>query len=633
MIRQISLFLCLLVILPCQGTAGVTASPRNDSSFVLMCLSAHPDDEDGATLAYYRKIRGATAYSLFFTRGEGGQNEIGSELYGDLGVLRTQETMRAAKILGSTAYFLGFPDFGFSKTAKETFAKWGGRDSVLARLVYFIRALKPDVIITNHDTATIPGRRQHGNHQVVGIVAYEAFDKAADPSYHPEQLRDGITTWQVHKLYNRLFRQDTTLLSQPPVEIDGSAVDSAGVTMDYTAVRALAEHRSQGMDKISLSSIPSFFRRHRYILLRSDQRYPSDQHDLFSGIPRSRRPALESPPPPPEIPLLSLEVSPECLPVALHGERLPLATASLRRFIVTIVNRSGAACQATLGVTSGPHRLMEKSYLLPPDGLRDTLLMSVDEKGKSNPPPLNFRIKASMQGSAAADSFLVFFKPLAALISPDITVGLLKTYDNTLEETLDAFGIRYTLIDSATLAAGTLGGFSSIVLDIRTYEYRTDAVKYSAHLLDYVRKGGNLICSYHKTGDWNGRGYAPYPLTLTSERVTEEDAPVTVLRSNPILTVPNLIRPHDWDGWVQERSIYLPSDDTLQTSPKYERILAMSDEGEHQPPTSLLWCRYGEGSYTYVSLGLYRQLRILNPAAVKLFFNLISQRGHQSRGK
>ena len=76
-----------------------------------MCLSAHPDDEDGATLAYYAKLQGVKTYSLFLTRGEGGQNEIGSQLYEDLGVLRTKETEAAAKILGSEIYFLGFPDF------------------------------------------------------------------------------------------------------------------------------------------------------------------------------------------------------------------------------------------------------------------------------------------------------------------------------------------------------------------------------------------------------------------------------------------------------------------------------------------------------------------------------------------
>jgi LmbE family N-acetylglucosaminyl deacetylase len=94
------------------------------------------------------------------------------------------------------------------KSAKETFKFWGGEDSVLARIVYFIRELRPDVVITNHDTITTKPNRQHGNHQAVGITIYEAFDKAADPNYHPEQLVNGITPWQIKKLYFRVY--DTT---------------------------------------------------------------------------------------------------------------------------------------------------------------------------------------------------------------------------------------------------------------------------------------------------------------------------------------------------------------------------------------------------------------------------------------
>jgi LmbE family N-acetylglucosaminyl deacetylase len=98
---------------------------RNDS--VLMDVSAHPDDEDGATLAFYRMQYGVRTYSVLFTRGEGGQNETGPELYEDLGVLRSAETEAAGRILGTRVRFLNFLDFGFSKTATETFQFWGGQ--------------------------------------------------------------------------------------------------------------------------------------------------------------------------------------------------------------------------------------------------------------------------------------------------------------------------------------------------------------------------------------------------------------------------------------------------------------------------------------------------------------------------
>jgi hypothetical protein len=179
------------------------------------------------------------------------------------------------------------------------------------------------------------------------------------------------------------------------------------------------------------------------------------------------------------------------------------------------------------------------------------------------------------------------------------------------------------------LAAQDLAKYSVILLDLRTYEFRTDVVKYSNRLLQYVYDGGNIVCFYHKTNDWNNKGYAPFPITVTNERVTQEDAAVTPhLPNHPLLSSPNKLTSEDWNGWIQERSIYLPSQDTNKTSSRYARLLAMSDEDEHQPPTSLLWAEYGKGTYTYCSLALYRQLRILNNAAVKLLFNMISQPRH-----
>lgn len=495
-----------------------------------MCFSAHPDDEDGATLAYYAKLKGVKTYSIFFTRGEGGQNEIGSELYDDLGVLRTNETQEAAKILGSEIQFLGFPDFGYSKTAKETFKKWGGKDNVIARVVYIIRTLKPDVIITNHDTVTTKPTRQHGNHQAVGISVYEAFEKAADPSYHSEQLHDGVRPWRVQKLFYRFFQRDTATRKDSVVTIDVTQKNPEGTAIDQIALTALRKHRSQGMERITLDSISSSFRQHKYKTGRENKSYPFDPYDLFAGIQPSTRPFVYID-----------------LPTAV--------TASV------------------------PLQQMEPLHNI----------------------TATFSIKK-------------------------IFVGLVRTYDKTIEETLDSFKIKYHLLDSNDLATADLKKYNVILLDLRAYLYRPDAERYNDRLLTYVKNGGNIISFYHKSGDWNGKHLAPYPITLTNERVTEEDAPVTILKpKHRFFTQPNKISSHDWDNWVQERSIYLPSDDTAKTSARYERLLAMSDENDHQPPTSLLWTNYGKGSYTYCSLALYRQLRVLNEGALKLFFNMISQ--------
>lgn len=593
-----------------------------------MCLSAHPDDEDGAALAFNGIVRGLKTYSILFTRGEGGQNEIGSELYDDLGELRTNETLEAAKILGTEAYFLGFPDFGFSKTAKETFSKWGGKDSVLARLVYFIRALKPDVIITNHDTVTVKPNRQHGNHQAVGITAYEAFSKAADPLYRPEQLNDRVTTWQVKKLFFRTFRMDSTAKNRQFVELDTRQRDSTGTPIEQIAIAALHKHRSQGLERITLEGIPDFFRRHRYYLVESDRQYPFDNHDLFSGITPSIRTqgsvtsaALQAAAP------VKIVVSPGFVPLELPGESNSKDIG--RTFVFNLIKNVSGSVDARLIIHSGKEgrTLFSKSISLDSQKFSDTMRLTLGRDEIMAEKVLHFDLEEANIAHAIPATAIVTFQPVAAKFEPEILLGIVATYDNSLEELLQSFHINYHRIDSTALAAEDLRKYSTILLDLRTFEFRNDAVKYANRLLEYSFGGGNLVCFYHKLNDWNGKGFSPYPITLTSERVTEEDAAVVPLvPDHPLLTTPNMILPQDWNGWVQERSIYLPSDDTLKTSAKYVRLLAMSDEDEHQPPTSLLWARYGKGTYTYASLVLYRQLRILNDGAVKLLFNLISQK-------
>jgi LmbE family N-acetylglucosaminyl deacetylase len=594
--------------------------PGSAPQLVVMCVSAHPDDEDGAALAYYAKVKGAKTYSIFMTRGEGGQNEIGSELYEDLGALRTTESLDAARILGSEIYFLGFPDFGFSKTARETFAKWGGTDSVLARLVYSIRALKPDIIITNHDTITTKPNRQHGNHQAAGISAYEAFEKAADPAFHPEQLSDTITAWQIRKLYFRIRSQDSVALRRTPfVEIDISARDSAGTPVGDIALSALHQHRSQGLDKLTRSGIPEFFRHRYYQLIRSDREYSFDAHDLLSGLEPGARVKGSLPGPEDGISLFAVHVSPPRVPPAYSG-----------RFIVGITDLKGRRFDSRdLSVWEGSRKILERHYGPGEGKARDTLRLTVGEGPGRAGRTIRFIASAHAGKDSVVSDCTVQEKPVRVRHASHTRVGLVKTYDNTSEETLESFGIPYALVDSTELSSGDLTRYSVILLDLRTFAYRPDAVSNNQRLLDYVRRGGNIVCFYHKPGDWNGKQYPPYPILLTPERVTEEDAPVTLLLPHHrLLTEPNTIASSDWEGWVQERSIYLPSDDTLRTSARYDRILSMSDESEEQPPTSLLSARYGEGSYTYVSLALYRQLRELQPGAVRLFVNLVSQPRH-----
>src|SRR6266849_955214 len=164
--------------------------------WTVMCIAAHPDDEDGTSLIVMRRKFGAHTLSLFSTLGEGGQNAIGPELYAELGAIRARETMAAAEIQGSEPYFLGLKDFGYSKSFEETFQKWG-HEEALRRMVLEIRKLRPDVIITNHSVTN----NDHGHQQATARLVVEAFDSAADPKQFPEQLKDGVEPWQVQRLF------------------------------------------------------------------------------------------------------------------------------------------------------------------------------------------------------------------------------------------------------------------------------------------------------------------------------------------------------------------------------------------------------------------------------------------------
>jgi LmbE family N-acetylglucosaminyl deacetylase len=244
------------------------------SAWTVMCVAAHPDDEDGATLTVLRRKYGAHTVTVFSTYGEGGQNAVGPELYEELGAIRARETMEAARIQGSEPYFLGLRDFGFSKSSEEAFRFWG-HEEALRRMVLKIRELRPDVIITNHDTTS-----GHGHHQATGILVLEAFDAAADPRRFPEQLRNGVTVWQPQRLFVRFqfegsgskAAEEEAVARGQMVSVDRNERDPVrNTTYAEQALSALQRHATQGPWPQTLpASIPLI----RYRLARSAKTAP-----------------------------------------------------------------------------------------------------------------------------------------------------------------------------------------------------------------------------------------------------------------------------------------------------------------------------------------------------------------------
>jgi LmbE family N-acetylglucosaminyl deacetylase len=182
-----------------QGVLGLRDQLRRLSTTAhLMQTVAHPDDEDGGMLTLESRGRGDSVLLMTLNRGEGGQNKVGSNLSDVLGVLRTLELLAADEYYGVQERFSRVADFGFSKSAEETFAQWGGHNIALGDMVRVIRSFRPDVLVARFSGTERDG---HGHHQASSILTREAFRAAADPKRFPEQIAQGLQPWQAKKLY------------------------------------------------------------------------------------------------------------------------------------------------------------------------------------------------------------------------------------------------------------------------------------------------------------------------------------------------------------------------------------------------------------------------------------------------
>ena len=182
-----------------QAALGQTLKRLGTTASVMMIV-AHPDDEDGALLTYLSRGLGVRATLFTLTRGEGGQNAMSADADDALGIIRTNELLKAGEYYGAKQLWGTEADFGFSKTQEEAFARWG-HQRVLYDAVLAVRRERPQVIVATFVGAVSDG---HGQHQVSGEIAQEVFKAAADPNVFPEQLKDGIEPWQVSAVYSRV---------------------------------------------------------------------------------------------------------------------------------------------------------------------------------------------------------------------------------------------------------------------------------------------------------------------------------------------------------------------------------------------------------------------------------------------
>ncbi len=242
----------------------------------VLYVAAHPDDENTAFLAWGEKGRLLDAGYLAMTRGDGGQNLIGSETAELLGVVRTEELLAARRVDGAKQFFTRTIDFGYSKSPAETLTIWD-REKALADVVRVFRTFRPDVVVNRFPTT---GEGGHGQHTASALLSVEAFEAAGDPARFPEQIAEGLAPWKPRRVYFNVFRFRS---DQPRTEMPGAvAVDlgayNALLGRSYTEIAAQSRsmHKSQGFGSAE--------RRGSWVndfqLVRGDK---ADK-DLFEGI-------------------------------------------------------------------------------------------------------------------------------------------------------------------------------------------------------------------------------------------------------------------------------------------------------------------------------------------------------------
>jgi hypothetical protein len=218
--------------------------------------------------------------------------------------------------------------------------------------------------------------------------------------------------------------------------------------------------------------------------------------------------------------------------------------------------------------------------------------------------------------------------------APGAHVGYVMGVGDQIPEAIRALGIPVTLLGPDDLAFGDLSRYSTIVTGVRAYKDRTDLRAHQKRLIRYVEKGGHLVVMYNKfelnvpalsTPDGEKTSpFTPFPARVSSNRVTVEEAPVRMLRpDHPLLSQPNRITARDFEGWVQERGLYFL--DALD--PRYVELLSSEDPWPNNAGEKrglLVTAQVGAGSWTYVGVGLFRQLPEGVPGAYRLLANLIA---------
>jgi LmbE family N-acetylglucosaminyl deacetylase len=246
----------------------------------VLVIGAHPDDEDTQLITWLARGRGVETAYLSLTRGDGGQNLIGNELGEALGVIRTEELLAARRIDGGRQYFTRAYDFGFSKSAEETYRHWP-KDSILRDVVTVVRAFRPHVIVSVFSGTPRDG---HGHHQVAGLLAREAYELAGDTVRMPTAVNASrLAGWTPLKFYrSSRFAPDSATLRFNVGEYDSML----GLSYAEIAGESRSQHRSQGFGSLRRRGVIWDYLRREATRVNAQQSARAER-SIFDGIDTS----------------------------------------------------------------------------------------------------------------------------------------------------------------------------------------------------------------------------------------------------------------------------------------------------------------------------------------------------------
>ena len=186
---------------------------------------------------------------------------------------------------------------------------------------------------------------------------------------------------------------------------------------------------------------------------------------------------------------------------------------------------------------------------------------------------------------------------------------------------LESLGYKVTYLNEEAVNIEQLSSFDAIILGIRAFNTNAYLANKNKVLFDYVKQGGNLIVQYNTAHRLVTKKLAPYPLSLSRDRITDENAKVKLLNpKHAAMNYPNAITTADFNGWVQEQGLYYPN----KWDDAFTALLEANDPEEKPTQGALLIAPYGKGNYVYTGLSFFRELPAGVPGAIKLLANLIA---------